>query len=707
MTAAQNVSDVDVANANLTGADLLVELGTEELPPKALVRLSEAFHNGMVAGLKRAGLPHSDTTQYASPRRLAVRINALASSVPARATERRGPAVKSAFDADGNPTRAVQGFARSCGVEVETLERLETDEGAWVVFRSMTPAVPAAEVLGEIISDALAKLPIPKRMRWGSSDAEFVRPVRWLVVLHGNDIVPCDILGVSSGRTTHGHRFHCPEPLDIENADDYLEKLRSPGHVVADFAERRNIVRQQVEHVGSETGGHVVIDPDLLDEVTALTEWPVALAGEFESRFLDVPSEALVATMKSNQKYFHVVDDKGALLPHFIAVANLASRKPNSVIKGNERVVRPRLADAQFFYETDLKTPLADRFTMLQSVVFQRKLGSMSDKSQRVAELAAAIAHATDSSGEAAEIARRAGMLSKCDLVTAMVGEFPELQGVMGGRYALASGESEAVASATAEVYLPRFAGDRLPATAAGKAVAVADRLDTLAGIFGIGQLPSGDKDPFALRRAALGVLRILIESPVDVDLYELLKLASAAQPLEADPAKIADDLFDFMLDRLRAYYADRGITAEVFAAVHARRPTRPLDFHRRIEAVESFRKLPAAEALAAANKRIANILRQAQGAVPDAVDATQLAEPAEIALASELNTLAAEVTALLDNAEYSRALTRLADLRASVDNFFDTVRVMDDDDAIRANRLGLLKSIGALFARTADISRL
>lgn len=691
-----------------TTETLLVELGTEELPPKALARLSNAFADGVAAGLERAGITGGATTPFASPRRLAVRIENVAPEVPARQAERRGPSLKAAFDSDGNPTRAATGFARSCGVETDALERLETDQGAWLVHRSMAPAVPLDQVLPDILAEALARLPIPKRMRWGSSDAEFVRPVRWLLILHGDRVVPCELMGVSADRLTRGHRFHCPTPIEIANPDGWLDALRSPGHVLADLRERRALIRTQVEARAADIGGHVVIDEDLLDEVTALVEWPVAIDAGFESRFLEVPAEALIATMKSNQKYFHMVDEDGALMPRFIAVANIESSRPDSVREGNERVVRPRLADAEFFYTTDLRTPLADRMATLESIVFQRRLGSVADKSRRIAELAGRLCEALDADADSdAATARRAGLLCKCDLATEMVGEFPELQGTMGGRYARASGETDAVANAIGEVYLPRFAGDSLPKSRAGQAVSVADRLDTLTGIFAIGQPPTGDKDPFALRRAALGVLRILIEGGLDVNLEALTRHAADGHADVRDPSEVSAEVFDFMLDRLRAYYADRGVSGAVYAAVHARRPARPLDFDQRVHAVVAFSELPAAEALAAANKRIHNILRQAGDAVGPRVDISLLADGAESDLAEALTALTPGTEAQLSAGDYAGALTSLAGLREPVDAFFDSVRVMDDDEAVRANRLALLASISDLFSRTADISRL
>ena len=691
----------------MSTSNFLVELGTEELPPTALLRLSNAFTTGVVQGLEKAGLEHGEVKSYATPRRLAITVDSLASEQPERSQERRGPAVKAAFDSEGHPTKAASGFARSCGVEVADLERMSTDQGEWLAYRTTLPPVPAAALLPGIVSDSLAKLPIPKRMRWGDSDSEFVRPVRWLLMLMGGEVVEAEILGVRAGNLTHGHRFHAPDPLVINSSIEYVDALRERGHVVANFAERQSLVRGQVLKAAQTLNGNVVIDDGLLEEVTALTEWPCAVVGSFEERFLEVPAEALIATMASNQKYFHLLDHDGGLLPNFIAVANIESSNPESVRHGNERVVRPRLADAEFFFNTDLKTPLCDRLDMLESVVFQKTLGTLADKSRRVSQLAGTLVQEMGENTESVTAATRAGLLCKCDLVTEMVGEFPELQGTMGGRYAAASGESPDVANAVGEAYLPRFAGDELPASTAGKAVAIADRLDTLTGIFGIGQTPKGDKDPYALRRAALGVLRIIIEGGLNIDLANALSAAAHAHSATLDRHAVATDVFDFMLDRLRAYYADQDITPQVFSAVHAKRPTKPLDFAKRISAVNSFRAMPEAEALAAANKRIQNILRQAETTPPETLDETLLKEPAEQTLASQVSSLAPSVQSKLDNADYQGALSELASLREAVDNFFDSVRVMDDDLAVKNNRLALLASMGTLFGHTADISKL
>jgi glycyl-tRNA synthetase beta chain len=686
--------------------DLLIEIGTEELPPKALLTLSRAFRQGIEDGLTKAGLDVASMQAFASPRRLAV----LVKGVPARQTdktvERRGPALTAAFDEEGVPTKAAQGFAASCGVTMDQLETVETDKGAWLMHRSVQPGRATAEIIPEIVKASLDRLPIPKRMRWGDLDAEFVRPVHWVVMLFGDSVIDCEILSVRSGRETRGHRFHHPAPLYLGEPEAYEALLLSEGRVIADFAKRREAVRAQILEAAAQLGGNAVIDEALLDEVTALVEWPVAIVGDFEKRFLEVPAEALVSSMKGHQKYFHVVDGDGQLMPHFIAIANIDSRDPAHVRAGNERVIRPRLADASFFWHQDRKEPLAARIEVLKTVVFQQKLGTLQAKSERVATLAGSIAQMM---GADVANAERAARLAKCDLMTAMVGEFPELQGIMGRYYAVHDGEPAEVATALDEQYMPRHAGDALPGTATGQALAIADRLDTLAGIFGIGQLPTGDKDPFALRRAALGVLRTCIEKKLDLDLRTLLE--SAAERLRKDGVKIADttanQVFDFMMERLRAYYQDAGIGADTFEAVLARQPSRPLDFHARIHAVSAFRRLPEAESLAAANKRIHNILRKAEVAVPDQVRAEHFAEPAERQLGEQLAALEGEVRGLLAERRYEDALCRLAGLREAVDGFFDAVMVMSDDPALRDNRLALLKRLGDLFLEVADISRL
>ncbi len=686
--------------------DLLFEIGTEELPPKALKKLSEALGLGITDGLKKAGLTFGEVSLYASPRRLAVKIKDLVASQSDQVQERRGPALAAAFDKDGNPTPAVKGFARSCGIEPGELEHLETPKGTWLVFRSTKTGQQTSELLPAIIEKALAGLPIPKRMRWGDSDVEFVRPVHWIVLLLDEEIVPCQILGVTSGRETLGHRFHCSERLSIKNPSVYLELLKSEGKVIADYSVRREMVREQAVNAAQTVGGEVLIDDGLLDEVTALVEWPIAVCGQFDRDFLDVPAEALISSMQDHQKYFPVKDTAGKLLPYFVTISNIESKDPSKVKEGNERVIRPRLSDADFFWNQDRKQPLEAYSSMLDSVVFQVKLGSLREKVQRVSKLAASIAEVL---GANVQYAERAALLSKNDLMTQMVGEFPDLQGVMGRYYALHDGEPEAVALALDEQYMPRFAGDRLPSQPIAQALAIADKLDTLVGIFAVGLIPTGDKDPFALRRAALGVLRIIIEQKLDLDLVKLLEISIESVKDKTGDVKenLLTQIYDFMMERLRTYYHDKGVSPDLFDAVLARKPPSPLDFDQRILAILEFRKLPEAESLAAANKRIRNILKKVDGAVPDAVNDGILVEPAEKDLANAVNALSEIVLPLLNEGDYNKAMTHLAGLRAPVDSFFDAVMVMDDDVQLRNNRLALLNQMNTLFLRVADLSRL
>ena len=684
--------------------DLLVEIGTEELPPKALRRLSEAFTDGVVAGLKQAGFEVNEVESFAAPRRLALLLKNIAASQPDRNIERKGPALKAAFDAEGNPTKAVQGFARSCGVEVDQLAQQETEKGVWLVFRATEKGQPLAALIGDIVNQSLAKLPIPKRMRWGDKTAEFVRPVHWVVLMFGESVIDAEILGVKTGRETRGHRFHCTEPVTLSQAADYRERLRSPGYVMADFAERRQAIEQQVIAAADKLGGRAVIDADLLDEVTALNEWPVAVAGEFEDIYLSVPAEALIKTMQDNQKYFPVVDENGALKNGFITISNIESRSPEKVKAGNERVVRPRLADAKFFWEQDQKKPLEAFGEQLENVVFQEKLGSIADKTRRVSALAESIA--AELGADVAQV-KRAAILSKCDLMTDMVGEFASLQGVMGKRYAEVAGEAPDVALAIDEQYMPRGASDDTATTRIGQILSISDKVDTLVGIFAIGQKPSGVKDPYALRRAALGVLRTIIERGLDLDLKAVIAQAAKNLAEKVDASAVEADVFDYMLERLRAYYLDRDVHVDVFDAVAALKPSRPLDFDRRIKAVSIFRSLPEAESLAAANKRVGNILKKSGDAASASVEQSLLEESEEKALYQQLETLKAQVEPLFEQGDYEPALKQLSGLREAVDAFFDNVMVMADDEKIRANRLALLGIMHALFLRAGDLSRL
>ena len=712
--------------------DLLVEIGTEELPPKALRTLSEAFATELAAALDAAGLAHGAAAPFATPRRLAVLVSGVPGVQPDREMERRGPPLARAFDENGEPTKAALGFARSVGVEVDRLVRIETGDGKWLGYRSTQPGATLASLLPAMVERALARLPVPRRMRWSDRDIEFVRPVHRVVLMHGPAVIEAEILGVPSGRATRGHRFHHPGDIVLEDAAGYEAALRDRGHVVAALDERMETIRAQAERAARDLAGRVLIDPALLEENAALVEWPVAITGHFDPGFLDLPDAVLVATMQGHQRYFPVAGPDGALMPHFIGVSNIESRNPATVREGNERVIRPRLSDAAYFFRVDSERSLQSRLEELEAVVFQRRLGSLRAKSERVAALAARVARAMGGSGEAVAHAERAGRLSKCDLVTEMVGEFPELQGEMGREYARLDGEPGEVAGALGEVYMPRFADDGIPDTAAGRAVAIADKLDTIVGCLSLGQAPTGDKDPFALRRTALGALRIMIEGDLDLDLGEMIGAAFEcyAEPpdgvqggtarafrpggraeavVEASPGTAAE-VRRFMLDRLRAYFADRSIPTDVFNAVLATEPARPLDFAMRVRAVEAFRTLPEAESLAAANKRIRNILRQADQAkmaVPGQVDDALLRADAERSLSAMLDGIEPRVHAMLDAGEYTGALANLAGLRDDVDRFFDTVKVMDDDETLRGNRLALLARIGALFMETADISLL
>ncbi|WP_251975797.1 glycine--tRNA ligase subunit beta [Salinicola avicenniae] len=681
---------------------LLIELGVEELPPSALSQLATALRDGVVKGLETAGVAFDEARALASPRRLAVHIESLADKQPDREVEKRGPALAAAFK-DGQPTKAAEGFARSCGVSVEELIHLETDKGTWLGYREQQTGEAVDQLLPGIIADAVHALPVPKNMRWGASRLEFSRPVHWLVLLHGDQVVPASVLGLDAGRTTRGHRFHAPEPIELAHAGDYESALEN-AYVLVDLERRRERIREQVLAEAEVHGGQAVIDEDLLEEVNGLVEWPVALTGSFDERFLEVPAECLISSMKANQKYFHLLDDAGNLKPQFITLANIESDDPQQVIYGNEKVIRPRLADAAFFYETDRKQTLESRRQSLENVVFQQQLGTLADKAARSEVIARFIAEKIDGDSTAAA---RAAQLAKCDLVTEMVLEFPELQGIMGTYYARHDGEPEAVAEALHEQYLPRFAGDAIPQTATGLAIALADRLDTLTGIFGIGQRPTGAKDPFALRRATIGVLNILIKGELNLDLRELLELA-ASQHRDLPKAEgLVDDVLAYMLDRFRAWAQDEGLPVSVYLAVRARPVTRPLDFARRLHAVHRFEQREEAAALAAANKRVSNILAKQSHDGRTAVESERLVEDAEIALANAVADCRQQVEPLFREAAYAEALDILATLRAPVDRFFDEVMVAVDDEAMRANRLALLASLQALFLEVADIAEL
>jgi glycyl-tRNA synthetase beta chain len=692
----------------MSAAKLLVEIGTEELPPKALRALMQAFGEGLTAALDEAHLRHGDTHVFASPRRLAVIVDALEAQQQDRNVEHKGPPIKVAFDKDGKPSAAAIAFAEKCGVEVADLGRNKTDKGEWLAFSAVERGQAAAALLPAALERALGGLPIPRRMRWGAGDAEFVRPVHWVMLLHGDEVVDTTIMGVRTGNETRGHRFHSSGSIVIENADAYLATLENDGHVIADFERRRSQVRDGVRAIAAEAGGEIVDGESLYDEVAALVEWPVPILGSFDEKFLSLPREVVTSTLTGHQRYFPVADKAGRLMPRFVTVANIESKDPDQVRDGNERVIRPRLADAAFFWDNDRRNTLASRADSLREVVYQRGLGSLHDKSRRIAALAEWAAAALNLDGS---IAGRAAALAKCDLLTGMVGEFPDLQGTMGRYYALSDGEPEAVANAIGEHYLPRFAGDVLPETEAGQILSVADKIDTLAGVFTLGKKPSGNRDPFGLRRAALGIVRTLIECHLDLDLKALVSEALALQPAGKEDQRIAlaEELYAFITERLRRYFldGDAALATETLEAVMVRQPASLVDFDRRLAAVQTFARLEQAESLAAANKRIANILRKAGDPEGLTVKKKLFEHDAERRLASAVASAREKVAPLLAARSYAESLNELADLKEPIDHYFDEVMVMADDEAVKNNRLALLGEIRALFLDVADISRL
>ncbi|CWW50141.1 glycine--tRNA ligase subunit beta [Haemophilus influenzae] len=719
----------------MTTQNFLVEIGTEELPPKALKTLATSFADNVEAELNQAGLSFDKIEWFAAPRRLAVKVLNLATQQPSKEIEKRGPAVSAAFDAEGKPTKAAEGWARGCGITVEQAERIATDKGEWLVHRAKIKGQPTKNLLNDIVANALAKLPIPKPMRWADKTVQFIRPVHTVTMLLGDELIEGEILGVASARTIRGHRFLDEKEFDIQHADQYPQLLRDKGSVVADFNERKAEILAKSQAKATALGGVADIEESLLEEVTSLVEYPNVLAAKFEERFLAVPAEALVYTMKGDQKYFPIYDKDGRLLPHFIFVSNINPEDPTAIIEGNEKVVRPRLTDAEFFFKTDLKQKLVDRLPRLETVLFQQQLGTLKDKTDRIEQLAGEIAKQI---GADEAKAKRAGLLSKCDLMTNMVFEFTDTQGVMGMHYARHDGEDEEVAVALNEQYMPRFAGDELPKSLVASAVALADKFDTLTGIFGIGQAPKGSADPFALRRAALGALRIIVEKNLPLDLNDIISkafdlykeldnerlrnapIAKTRGGFSEYPEgyvsfftrgddlvpkqKILDEVVDFMLGRFRAWYQDEGIAVDVIQAVLARRPTRPADFDARVRAVSHFRTLDSAEALAAANKRVSNILAKAGVAIGE-INLTACVEPAEKALAEAVLALRTEVQPLIAQGDYTAVLDKLANLRAPVDSFFDNVMVNAEDPALRQNRLAILNTLQGLFLQVADIS--
>ena len=685
----------------MTTQNFLVEIGTEELPPKALKTLATSFADNVEAELNQAGLTFDKIEWFAAPRRLAVKVLNLATQQPSKEIEKRGPAVSAAFDAEGKPTKAAEGWARGCGITVEQAERIATDKGEWLVHRAKIEGQPTKTLLNGIVANALAKLPIPKPMRCADKTVQFIRPVHTVTMLLGDELIEGEILGVASARTIRGHRFLGEKEFEIQHADQYPQLLREKGSVVADFNERKAEILAKSQAKATALGGVADIEEGLLEEVTSLVEYPNVLAAKFEERFLAVPAEALVYTMKGDQKYFPIYDKDGKLLPHFIFVSNINPEDPTAIIEGNEKVVRPRLTDAEFFFKTDLKQKLVDRLPRLETVLFQQQLGTLKDKTDRIEQLAGEIAKQI---GADEAKAKRAGLLSKCDLMTNMVFEFTDTQGVMGMHYARHDGEDEEVAVALNEQYMPRFAGDELPKSLVASAVALADKFDTLTGIFGIGQAPKGSADPFALRRAALGALRIIVEKNLPLDLEDLVKKSAALFGDKLTNQSVVADVVDFMLGRFRAWYQDEGIAVDVIQAVLARRPTRPADFDARVRAVSHFRTLDSAEALAAANKRVSNILAKADAAIGE-INLTACVEPAEKALAEAVLALRTEVQPLITQGDYTAVLDKLANLRAPVDSFFDNVMVNAEDPALRQNRLAILNTLQDLFLQVADIS--
>ena len=682
----------------------LVEIGTEELPPKSLRTLAESFAANFIEQLDNANLEHGEVLWYASPRRLALKVLNLNDTQPDSQIVKRGPAVSAAFDQAGNPTKAAEGWARGCGITVDQAERIQTDKGEWLSYTQNQKGQPVVNLLCDMVKNALSKLPIPKPMRWAARQVEFIRPSHTVTMLYGDELVPGTILDIDSARVIRGHRFMGEQEFTIDNADQYPEILEQRGKVIADYDKRKLIIQQQAEAAAAKLNGKADLTDSLLEEVSSLVEWPVVLTAKFEERFLDVPAESLVYTMKGDQKYFPVYDKQGKLLPNFIFVANIESKDPQVVIAGNEKVVRPRLADAEFFYKTDLKQRLEDRLPRLETVLFQQQLGTVKDKALRIESLSGFIA---EQIGADVAQAKRAGKLTKCDLVTNTVFEFPETQGIMGRYLALKDGESVEVATAIEEQYKPRFSGDELPSTAVSCAVSIAEKMDTLAGIFGIGQHPKGDKDPFALRRAAIGVLRIIVEKNLPLDLIALSEFAVSLYGDKLNNQNVVTDIVSFMQGRFRAWYQELGFTIDTIQAVLALNPTKPADFDARVKAVTHFRTLPEASSLAEANKRVSNILSKAELAIPDSVNASLLEAGAEGELAKHVAVLMDKLAPYFNQGRYQDALVELSTLKAPVDEFFASVMVMVNDEKIKLNRLSLLKKLQSLFLKVADISLL
>jgi glycyl-tRNA synthetase beta chain len=681
--------------------NLLIEIGTEELPPKSLVKLATAFRDKIQIEFSDNDLTYSHVKWYASPRRLAVVIEGLAEFQADKNVEKRGPATASAFDQNGEPTRAANGWARSNGIEVNQAERLKTDKGEWLLFKAQVKGLAINQLLPDLVEKALKALPIAKPMRWGSKLTQFIRPIHTITMLYGTELIRGKVLDVSSKRLINGHRFHCNAPFELDCADNYLSQLEQ-HFVIADHGRRKSIILEQIQSLAKQENASADVNDDLLDEVTSLVEWPVALIANFEESFLAVPKEALIYTMKDDQKYFPLLDGSGQLKSRFIFITNIESKDPGTIISGNEKVIRPRLADAEFFFNTDKKKTLESRRASLKTIIFQKQLGTLYEKSERIATMAKHIAVIL---GTDYENAYRAGLLCKTDLMTNMVMEFPDVQGVMGMHYARLDGESELVALAQNEQYMPRFAGDNLPTSEVSVCVALADKIDSLVGIFGIGQTPKGDKDPFALRRASIGVLRIIVDKALPLDLVNLVDASIATFGDKIKTENLQVKVIDFVLARFKAWYAEQGVAAGVVQAVAVNRPTRPADFAARVEAVKSFNTLDSSDALAAANKRVANILAKNVFENELPFNKALLLEPAEIALANCLESVELRIQPMLELSDYTNALVVLAELRQPIDEFFDNVMVMADDESVRRNRLTLLSSLRGLFLCCADIS--
>jgi glycyl-tRNA synthetase beta chain len=687
----------------MTTETLLIELGTEELPPKSLRTLATTFFEQIKLQLDEAKLSYSDIYWYATPRRLAVKVDNLVANQADKAIEKRGPAVSVAFDAEGKASKAAEGWARSNGITVAQAERLVTDKGEWLLYKTIEQGKHVEQLIPDMVNQAIAKLPVPKPMRWGSGRTQFIRPVHTLTLLYGSSVIAGESLNIRSNNLVTGHRFHHHGLVALAHANDYESALKV-AHVVVDYQARKDTIQQQINAAAIAIGGFVLPDDELLEEVTSLVEWPVVLTGSFDKEFLNVPAEPLIYSMKDHQKYFPVTDSEGNLLNKFIFVSNIDSKDPSQVIKGNEKVIRPRLADAEFFFKTDKKQSLESRLQGLESMLFQKQLGTVKAKSERIASLSAFVA---DKIGDDTAMAYRAGLLSKTDLMSDMVLEFPQVQGTMGKYYAQHDGEPAAVAQALEDQYRPRFAGDVLPEQTIGCAVAIADKVDTLVGIFGINQAPKGDKDPFALRRAAIGLIRIIIEKDLNLDIADLVAKSVELYQDKLSNQEVTQQVLEFVFGRYRAYYQDQNITVDVIQAVLANAPSSPLDFDKRIHAVTHFKTLGEAATLAAANKRVGNILVKFKGELFNTFKADLATEAAEAELASAFSVVNTKIAPLMATKNYQSALTELAALKQPIDNFFDHVMVMADDEQVKTNRLTLLNEIRNSFLVIADISLL